>query len=109
MIHVRVKCYNMLFRGIQIYAVDSTETKVGDWQITNDEPVNFKRPWGDTPSHACFGTLMHASAEYKPYHSVLYFIAPPAGTGKITFRCLIKVNTILKLQSDLVLLKIIQV
>ena len=91
MLHLRVKCYNMLFRGIQIYGVDSTEQKVGDWDISAEEPAIFRRPWTDSSS-ACYGTLMHASAEYKPYHSVLYYVAPPAGTGKITFRCLIKVN-----------------
>ena len=90
MIHIRVKCYGMLFRGIQMYAVNGSEAKVGDWEISNEEPINFRRPW-ESADDECFGTIMHASAEYKPYHSVLYFKTPSAGTGKITFRALIKV------------------
>jgi hypothetical protein len=92
-LHLRVTCYGMLFRGLLLYAVNDKEQKVGDWQISDADPVEFKRPWTD-PSSPCFGALMHASAEYKAYDSVLYFQTPPEGTGNITFRCLIKASLI---------------
>ena len=91
MIHVRVTCYNMLYRGILIYAVNSNGTKVGDWDITVIDPPDFKRPWTD-PTNPCFGSLMHNSAEYKPYHSMMYYKTPAAGTGQITFRAMVKVS-----------------
>ena len=90
-INIRVTCYKMMFRGLMIYAVDANENKVGNWDIPLQEPVVWRLPW-ESNTHPCYGTLMHASAELKPYHSVFYFKAPPVGTGKITFRVLIKVR-----------------
>jgi hypothetical protein len=90
-IHVRVVCYKMLYRGLMMYAVDSEETKVGDWDLVQEQPPVFSLPW-KSETHSCYGTVMHASAELKPYHSVIYFKAPPKGTGTITFRALIKVE-----------------
>ena len=91
-LHIRVTCYKMWYRGIMLYAIDGNGNKVGDWELVAQEPEVFKRPWPEKSSN-CFGTLMHASAQYKPYHSVVYFKAPPAGTGTITFQCLIKVRS----------------
>jgi hypothetical protein len=90
-IHVRVHCWKMLYRGLLIYAVDESERRVGDWYLPFDEPALYHAPWKD-PNHACYRTIMHASADLKPYHSVLHFKAPPVGTGRITFRALIKVS-----------------
>ena len=91
MLHLRVKCYRYTFRGLLIYAIDETGKKVGDWEVSVDEPVLFKRPW-QSADHQCYGSLMHSSADNKPYHSILYFKAPAAGTGNITFQALIKVG-----------------
>jgi hypothetical protein len=88
--NIRVTCYAMTYRGLMMYAVDSTEKKVGDWVIPVEEPDVFDTPW-KSATHECHGTVMHASAEVKPYHSIFHFAAPPVGTGKITFRVLIKV------------------
>jgi hypothetical protein len=92
MIHIRVKCIQMQYRGLLIYAVDEYGKRVGDWNITAENPTTFKRPWED-PLHKCFGSLMHANAELKPYHSILYYSTPPVGTGTINFQVLIKVCT----------------
>jgi len=89
-IHVRVHCLHKLYRGILIYAVNSTEQKVGEWEIPAHQPSFFSKPWESyDDTHPCKRTVMHATAEWKPLHSTLYFKAP-AGTGRITFRCLIK-------------------
>jgi hypothetical protein len=88
---VLVKCLKMNFRGILIYAVDENNNRVGDWEITGEEPPLYKRPWADK-ANPCFGSLMHASAQNKPYVTRIYWKAPAAGTGTVTFRCLIKVK-----------------
>src|SRR4051812_43707450 len=88
-IHLTVECYKMEFRGLMMYAVNSNGKKVGNWNIPEELPALFKLPWSNSSS-PCYGTIMHDSAELKPYHSILYFAAPPAGTGTITFKTLIK-------------------
>lgn len=95
-IHIRVTCWKKLYRGLLIYAVDNSETKVGEWEFPIYDPPVFKKPWGTQTTHPCYRTVMHASAMYKPYHSVLHFKAPPVGTGRIRFRCLIKVSFLAK-------------
>ena len=90
-LNIQVKCYKKQYRGILVYAVDENGYKVGDWEITGEEPPLYKRPW-TSPDHSCYGSLMHASAQNKPYHTRIYYKAPKAGTGAITFRALIKVS-----------------
>jgi hypothetical protein len=89
-VHIRVTCYKMNYRGILLYVVNSNEKKVGAWDIPINEPPLFAQPWNNLPTHDCFGSVMHSSAEWKPYHAVVYFKAPSAGTGPITFRSLFK-------------------
>jgi len=88
-INIRVTCIDKQYRGILIYAVDANNNRVGNWTLPKQDPPYFKQPWTDN-THPCFGSVMHATAEWKPYHSILYWKAPPTGTGAITFRCLIK-------------------
>lgn len=94
-IHVRVTCLDKLYRGIMLYAVDSQNNRVGNWTLPRQDPPMFKQPWATQPTHPCYGTVMHATSEWKPYHVAFYYKAPAAGTGAVTFRCLIKVLSFL--------------
>ena len=77
--------------GLLLYAVrmgDLTEEKIGSWEIPLEEPARFWTP-DDMPG--CGGKAgMHRYAEPKHFLEVIRFRAPPAGTGAITFRCLLK-------------------
>ena len=60
---------------------------MGGWAIPLESPMRFWLP----PDPGCGGrSLMHASAEPKRYVERFVFRAPPAGTGPITFRALVK-------------------
>lgn len=74
------------YKGILLYAVNSNETKVGQWSLTAQQQ-SYAQLY---PAHVCQRSLMHLTATNKRYVDVFYFQAPPAGTGTITFRCLIK-------------------
>ena len=75
------------YLGVLMYAVDRFETKVGSWRIALDETPRFWLP----PDPGCGGhALMHSDAELKSYYERFVFQAPPAGTGPITFRVLVK-------------------
>jgi len=89
-ITIHTTCFKKQFRGILLYAVDEEENRVGDWYVPFDAPQWFSHPWKEIPGHTCQNSLMHASAGLKPYLNIVKFLAPPAGTGTITFRCLIK-------------------
>ena len=77
--------------GLLLYAVrtgDSSESKVGEWAIPLQEPAKF---WTPPDSPGCDRrAVMHRYAEPKHYLERFVFKAPPAGTGSITFRALIK-------------------
>jgi hypothetical protein len=92
-ISIRTTCHDMLFRGMLLYAVDSNELKVGDWDLGADEPAIFTQPWripGVPLASVCTNSVMHYGAQFKSYLNTIKFIPPTNGTGKITFRCLIK-------------------
>lgn len=75
-----------------MYAEDSRLNRVGTWLIDDQQyPPWFVMPWSDQPDTYCYNTVMHYSAVLKPYHIQISFVAPPAGTGRITFRVLLKV------------------
>ena len=75
------------YLGLLVYAVDSYEHKVGTWQIALDETPRFWTP----PDPGCGRhALMHGDAELKGFQERFVFQAPPAGTGPITFRVLVK-------------------
>merc|ERR1719174_2658351 len=83
-----------MFRGMMMYAVNDTEkeTRVGSWHLPTSSAKKFWTPFANEPGHPCGPVLMHSSAEVKTHHEVLRFRAPPAGTGSITFRCLLKTD-----------------
>ena len=77
--------------GSLLYAVasgDPTEAKVGDWEVLLEERQKFWRP-PDMPG-CNRKVVMHAGPEPKNYLERFHFRAPPAGTGPITFRALVK-------------------
>ena len=77
------------YLGLMIYAVSSggAETKVGSWEIPPESPRRF---WTPLDSDCGGKTLMHADARPKRFHHSFHFRAPPAGTGSIIFRVLVK-------------------
>ena len=73
--------------GLLLYAVDAQEKMVGSWEIPAETPPVFWTP----PDPGCDGkAIMQADPTPKRYHEEFAFRAPPAGTGPITFRALIK-------------------
>ena len=75
------------YLGLLLVAVDKREIKVGTWKIALDDSPRFWLP----PDPGCGGrALMHADAELKGFSERFVFEAPPAGTGPITFRVLVK-------------------
>ena len=75
------------YLGLLMYAVDRFESKVGTWEIPIDKETRFWLP----PDPGCGGySLMHMDAELKSFQERFIFRAPPAGTGPITFRVLVK-------------------
>ena len=75
------------YRGLLIYAVNDQEEKVGGWEIPRSLPPIFWLP----PDSACKGkSIVHADATIKNYQHEIVFTPPPAGTGTITFRALLK-------------------
>jgi hypothetical protein len=88
-IHLLVTDFTLPFRGLLLYAVDSSGSKVGSWPVLIESPPFFLEM--DTiPGHACTKSVMHASARIKPFHSIFKFKTPPAGTGPVFFKILIK-------------------
>ena len=75
------------YLGLLLYAVDRHEIKVGTWEVALDESPRFWTP----PDPGCGGhALMHSDAELKGFRERFVFRPPPAGTGDITFRALVK-------------------
>jgi hypothetical protein len=85
-VYIRALQFDHLYKGLLLYAKNSNNTKVGDWNV----------PWEASPSFLPFGvqicnqSVMHVNAEDKPYVTRFNFIAPPAGTGRITIKAMIK-------------------
>ena len=77
--------------GLLVYAVASTdqsETKVGGWELPLEGQPTF---WTPPDEPGCNGrAVMHAGPERKHILERFLFKAPPAGTGAITFRALLK-------------------
>jgi hypothetical protein len=88
------------FRGMVLYAVSGNadpndnstdvmnEQRVGSWEVTDDDIYFYVTP--SDASEDCRNIIMHLAAAEKPYVNYFRFIAPPSGTGTITFRALIK-------------------
>eukprot|EP01114_Cavostelium_apophysatum_P019332 TRINITY_DN61_c0_g1_i1.p1 TRINITY_DN61_c0_g1~~TRINITY_DN61_c0_g1_i1.p1 ORF type:complete len:1021 (-),score=244.73 TRINITY_DN61_c0_g1_i1:110-3172(-) len=89
-INLRTTCYGYNYRGFLIYAVDANGTKVGDWALPFEAPAWTVAPWESIPGHQCAKSLMHASAQTKPYFLRFRYLGPVNGTGTVTFKTLIK-------------------
>lgn len=75
------------YLGLLLYAVDDQEVKVGSWVLPLETPARFWLP----KDPGCSGkSVMHADAVAKHFKERFVFRAPAAGTGRITFRALIK-------------------
>ena len=84
-IHLRVIQTGWKFRGLLLNAVDVNDTVVGEWSHPPEPGYPYRV---NNPS--CPGSLLHGNGDRKPYASHFTFKTPPAGTGRITFRALIK-------------------
>lgn len=80
----RVLDPDMKYRGLLVDAVDGTNTTVGGFVFSDPTTKLFWEPPG------CPGALVHASADAKPFGVTFSYTAPPAGTGPIRFRALVK-------------------
>jgi len=103
-IHIRTLDYNGKYIGLLIYAVEydedgqldehgcpspgcdgSDEIHAGSWYAAPGEPFQQSQICGDK-------ALTHTSAVLKNFHHTLHWRAPPAGTGKVIFRAIVKVG-----------------
>jgi hypothetical protein len=91
-IRLRTKDRLKKFRGVMLTAESvssgATRTKVGQWEIIDEFPKQFDHP----NRGQCPNTLIHASAAIKLAHLRMKWKAPPAGTGSVVFKVLIKVG-----------------
>ena len=82
---------NAKYIGLLVYAVasaDLNEAKVGGWEVALEGQPTF---WTPPDEPGCNGrALMHTDPSRKHVLERFLFRAPPAGTGPITFRALIK-------------------
>jgi hypothetical protein len=83
-IYVRNLDYDMKYRGLVLHANDENNDIVGEWVVPRDSNIIVHPPCSNP------GVLMHQSAELKPTLLTLNWLAPPAGTGTVTFKGLIK-------------------
>jgi hypothetical protein len=81
LINVRVLQYGWQYRGLLLYAKDASGDKVGNFDTIDRIPL-FQF-W-------CANSVIHTSAELKPYLMTFGWTAPPAGTGAVNFTALIK-------------------
>jgi hypothetical protein len=90
-IYVRTVKPHRQFRGFQMYAVDKNERQVGSWIVKQPTMENFYMPanCGDMAGYAD-PQVFHSNGNEKEYFHTFIFQTPPAGTGKIYFRTLIK-------------------
>jgi len=90
-IHIRAHKKGHKYRGLLLYAKNAKGQKVGSWQLPVEDKVMFHTPPGFCGADA-YRTVMHSGADEKNYHNVFPFVAPAAGTGKITFEALVKIG-----------------
>ena len=83
-VYVRVTDYHWKYRGFLMNAVNDLNETVGEWTYPELEDANFWSP----PN--CAQSALHTSANLKPFRSLLRFKTPPPGTGRLTFRALVK-------------------
>lgn len=85
-IHIRATQQNLKYRGLLLYALDKRGNKVGSWELPYEEEQMFHTPPGSCEGKA----VMHSGAGLKHYHHVFPFRAPAVGTGRVTFKTLLK-------------------
>lgn len=84
MVYIKQISYGAPFRGLLLYAVSNVtenNTKLGAWSSTSPDFTN---------ASLCRGAMMHSNAREKAYLSTFTFWTPPAGTGAIVIRLLLK-------------------
>jgi hypothetical protein len=84
-IYIRALLFDNLYKGLLMYA-KNTQGKVGDWNVPFENSPQFSA-YGP---HLCTRSVMHLNAEDKPYVAKFTFLAPPAGSGTITIKAMIK-------------------
>lgn len=78
--------------GLMIYATKDDgadydkETKVGGWNVPEEKPAVMWTAGGSCQEKV----LIHTGAAEKNYRMSFNWVAPPAGTGPVRFRALIK-------------------
>ena len=80
-IHLQVLKTGWKYRGLLLNGVNDAGVIVGDFYNPSEPGI---------PHPSCPGSILHADADRKPYSSQFRYQAPPKGTGRITFRALIK-------------------
>eukprot|EP00471_Norrisiella_sphaerica_P009678 CAMPEP_0184495982 /NCGR_PEP_ID=MMETSP0113_2-20130426/32838_1 /TAXON_ID=91329 /ORGANISM="Norrisiella sphaerica, Strain BC52" /LENGTH=184 /DNA_ID=CAMNT_0026882423 /DNA_START=205 /DNA_END=756 /DNA_ORIENTATION=- len=85
---VKVNRYPFKYRGLVLHASSATDRFVGEWRAAGND-LEQKMFFNPTPEKEC---IMHAQGDLKPLVSEFRFKAPPAGTGKVTFGCLLKIG-----------------
>jgi hypothetical protein len=89
-IFIKVMDPKFKHRGLMLYAEDTNNQYVGEWALPNMENYPFWHP----PICSSVGgerkIILHNNAAEKMYTIQFNFKGPPKGTGKITFRTLIK-------------------
>lgn len=80
-IYVRTTNQDQQFNGLILYAVNSQNQKVGNWQVP------FGAPYHVMETQPC---VVHSNADPKNYLSVFKFQGPPVGTGTVTIKALVK-------------------
>jgi hypothetical protein len=83
-IKVTVPDRSWKYRGLLMHATDLLNKTVGEFELPAAEDSLFWTPPG------CPGRVLHTDAEQKPYHATVFYRAPKAGAGTITFKSLFK-------------------
>ena len=81
----QVTDYAWKYKGLFVVAVDSTGAYVGTFEYPGTDAQSFWAPPECGETH-----LIHRDANHKPLRAQLFWRAPPQGTGKVSFRALIK-------------------
>ena len=80
-VHLHVLKTGWKYRGLLLNGVNDAGVVVGDFYNPTEPGI---------PHPSCPGSILHADADRKPFSSQFRYQAPPKGTGRITFRALIK-------------------
>ena len=89
-IFLKVKDPKYKYRGLMLYAQDTNNQYVGEWALPETENYPFWHPPICSDVGGERKIILHNNAAEKMYTMQFNFKGPPVGTGKITFRTLIK-------------------